>query len=496
MNAASSKQIMIIGSGFGGSILAAILAKAGISVMLVDHQSHPRFAIGESSTPTATFILKSLVKHYQLTELEALTSYGLWKQKLFQVGCGVKRGFSYFFHSPGSPVQTTDLHQKELLVAASSSHSTADTQWYRQDVDAYLLDYAKRCGATCILNSKVVEAKFDEQHFSWTVQLDTNSQNQQFDWIIDASGPSQVMCELTDVTPNSKFELETNTAAIYGHFEKVRRYDTLLEEASMDVSDFPFSSDDAAQHHMMQHQWLWSLRFDNGITSLGLVIDLNHYKFDYKLWESMLNTYPAISQMLFGAIPHKATPILRYSDRLQRLAPFGYGPGWVALPHTIGFVDPLHSTGIAHTLSGVDRLARILTKPRISRDEVRDYSLAIYRELRLIDRLVAGCYKLMPSKAHFEAYCMLYFAAAHNYETRCLNLGSSELPAGIFLSDDVDMTKAINFAFDLASETAACEGWENIKGFEQQIRNLIAPFNQIGLCDPDQYSMYSHTSVL
>ena len=106
-------RIMIIGSGFGGSILAAILAKAGITVVLVDHQSHPRFAIGESSTPTATFILKSLVKHYQLTELEALTSYGLWKQKLFQVGCGVKRGFSYFFHSPGSPVQTTDLHQKE-----------------------------------------------------------------------------------------------------------------------------------------------------------------------------------------------------------------------------------------------------------------------------------------------------------------------------------------------------------------------------------------------
>ena len=56
MNAASSKHIMIIGSGFGGSILAAILAKAGIRVMLVDHQSHPRFAIGESSTPTANLI--------------------------------------------------------------------------------------------------------------------------------------------------------------------------------------------------------------------------------------------------------------------------------------------------------------------------------------------------------------------------------------------------------------------------------------------------------
>ena len=200
--------------------------------------------------------------------------------------------------------------------------------------------------------------------------------------------------------------------------------------------------------------------------------------------------------MLFGSTLHKATPTLRYSERLQRLAPRGHGPGWVALPHTIGFVDPLHSTGIAHTLSGVDRLARILTKPRINQDEVRDYSLAVYQELRLIDRLVAGCYKLMPSKAHFEAYCMLYFAAAHNYETRCLDVGSSKLPTGIFLSDDTDMTKVINRALDLASEIAACEEWENVRGFEQQIRKLIAPFNQIGLCDPDQCSMYSHTAVL
>ena len=67
-----------------------------------------------------------------------------------------------------------------------------------------MLDYAKQCGATCILDSKVVEAKFDEQHLSWTIQLDTRSQNQHFDWIIDASGSSQVMCELTGVVDRDK----------------------------------------------------------------------------------------------------------------------------------------------------------------------------------------------------------------------------------------------------------------------------------------------------
>ena len=36
--------------------------------------------------------------------------------------------------------------------------------------------------------------------------------------------------------------------------------------------------------------------------------------------------------MLFGSTLHKATPILRYSERLQRLAPCGHGLGWCIAP--------------------------------------------------------------------------------------------------------------------------------------------------------------------
>ena len=62
VSAIDNRTILIIGSGFSGSLLATILAKSGVKVILIDRQSHPRFAIGESSTPTATLILKSLIK--------------------------------------------------------------------------------------------------------------------------------------------------------------------------------------------------------------------------------------------------------------------------------------------------------------------------------------------------------------------------------------------------------------------------------------------------
>ena len=33
----------------------------------------------------------------------------------------------------------------------------------------------------------------------------------------------------------------------------------------------PFDPDDAAQHHLLGDSWMWALRFNNGITSLGWV---------------------------------------------------------------------------------------------------------------------------------------------------------------------------------------------------------------------------------
>ncbi len=58
-------DVAIIGSGFSGSILAWILAKQGMRVALIDAATHPRFAIGESSTPIADMLLRRLGHTYQ-----------------------------------------------------------------------------------------------------------------------------------------------------------------------------------------------------------------------------------------------------------------------------------------------------------------------------------------------------------------------------------------------------------------------------------------------
>ena len=63
-------DIAIIGAGFGGSLCALIAKRTNHKVVLIERGSHPRFTIGESSTPIANLVLTSLVKKYDLPRLK------------------------------------------------------------------------------------------------------------------------------------------------------------------------------------------------------------------------------------------------------------------------------------------------------------------------------------------------------------------------------------------------------------------------------------------
>ena len=55
-------DIAVIGSGFGGSLIAMIARQLGRSVILIERGRHPRFAIGESSTPLANLLLEEIAR--------------------------------------------------------------------------------------------------------------------------------------------------------------------------------------------------------------------------------------------------------------------------------------------------------------------------------------------------------------------------------------------------------------------------------------------------
>ena len=141
-------DIAIVGSGFSGSLLAMIARRLGRSVVLLERGRHPRFAIGESSTPLASLLLEEIARQYDLPRLLALGKYGTWRRAYPDVGCGLKRGFSFFRHEAGVPFAADPAHGDQLLVAASPHDEIGDVHWYRPDFDHFLVREAVAMGIT------------------------------------------------------------------------------------------------------------------------------------------------------------------------------------------------------------------------------------------------------------------------------------------------------------------------------------------------------------
>src|SRR5258705_285016 len=80
-------QVVVAGSGFAGSLMAMIFHRLGLSTALVERGRHPRFVIGESSTPLANLLLEELADDYDLPFVRPLCKWGTWQEKLPHIGC-------------------------------------------------------------------------------------------------------------------------------------------------------------------------------------------------------------------------------------------------------------------------------------------------------------------------------------------------------------------------------------------------------------------------
>src|SRR5262245_24462748 len=139
-------DVAIIGSGFGGSPTALLPHLIGLRPVPIDRANHPRLVLGESSTPLANMLLKSLAKKYGLPRIEPLAEYGSWQRERPELVCGLKRGFSYFGHVPGREFEVRHDHANELLVEASFAPEDADTYWFRSAFDHFLVLEAQAAG--------------------------------------------------------------------------------------------------------------------------------------------------------------------------------------------------------------------------------------------------------------------------------------------------------------------------------------------------------------
>ena len=183
-------DLAIVGSGFGGSLLAMVARRLGLSVLLLEKGRHPRFAIGESTSPLANLLLEQLAVRYDLPRLLPLTSYGPWQRAYPEHRLRAEARLHLLPPRAGQAYRATPCRSNQLLVAASPHDEVADTHWLRADVDEFLCGRPSTPGAE--YRDEVTLAAPD-WHGDGTATLTGERHGQPFAvrtrLVIDATGP-------------------------------------------------------------------------------------------------------------------------------------------------------------------------------------------------------------------------------------------------------------------------------------------------------------------
>ena len=434
----------MVGSGFAGSLVSLVARRLGRSVTLLERGTHPRFAIGESSSPLANLLLETLSDRYGLTRIRPLARWGSWQRTYPEIACGLKRGFTFYAHEPGRPFVGRAKRDNELLVAASPRDEVADTHWYRPDFDHFLVREAESAGA-CYFDRTTID-RVEERGGRMVLSGDRAGERLSVSarLVVDASGPRGFLSRIFGLG-EKRFETLPRTEALYSHFSGVRRLNELREFEGCELAPFPI--DDAAVHHVFPEGWIWVLRFGNGVTSAGvaatgrLARELG-FRDGEPAWERLLRTLPSVAEQFRGAKslrPFVHAPCLSF--RSARTS----GPGWTLLPSAAAFVDPLLSTGFPLTLAGIERLARALEEdwgsPRLAARLDSDARRTLF-EADTAGLLVGALYATFSDFPLFAALAKLYFAAA-SFSEAARRLSRPELAGSFLCGDRADFGPAL-----------------------------------------------------
>ena len=299
----TTHDVIVVGGGPAGSTAAAIAAKRGLRVLLLESGAHPRLHVGESLLPGVIPILDEIGA---LAEVET-------------AGFTRKTGATHW--------DWGRTPEWDLWFADTDEY---DHAWLveRARFDQILFRAAARAGADAREHCKVTGLEWDGDRLAGVRHAGGVARAPV---TIDASGVSSLLAHelgLRSLIPGLRHR------ASWAHYERTGRMPAPRENQALLAAD--------ARH------WIWVFPLSDTLTSVGVVFeeDGEDAPADARAhdFERAVAANAPVRELL-GPNARRITRVVSQRDwsyRMQRVA----GPGWMLAGDASGFIDPILSTGV------------------------------------------------------------------------------------------------------------------------------------------------------
>ncbi|MBL0215447.1 MAG: tryptophan 7-halogenase [Myxococcales bacterium] len=309
---ALAPDVLVIGAGPSGSVVAALLVQRGYSVLVLEKQHFPRFSIGESLLAYSAQLLQ------EAGLLDAVLAAG------FQF----KNGATF----------VCDEQYEEFNFSNKTTAGLGFTfQVLRSEFDHLLAKEAERLGATVRYGVEITAMTPGEQP---TVTARTEAGEVEIyrpRFVLDASGFGRTLARLLELEKPSDFPVR---AARFAHVQD-NIVAGVFDRQKIRIGINPTDRD----------VWSWVIPFPNGVSSVGIVATREHLaKYtgtpEEQYWAIMADE-PKLRTLLGNA--HTVRPvgeIVGYAANVKTL----HGPGFALLGNAAEFLDPVFSSGVTIAL--------------------------------------------------------------------------------------------------------------------------------------------------